>query len=223
MNGTKDSFAHSRRYDLAFAIPLAVFFAFACAGDIIEIVHAWPAAHGNGAVLPIVNRAAAFVFYAMQLTFCLTRRLPVAKSDGFGPRAAAMLGANFNFALLLLPLVALSGSWALLSATLTIGGTLASIAVLFHLGRSFSIFPEGRRLVTHGPYRLIRHPLYLAEIISMLGIMLQFKQPWAALIVLVTIGFQFRRMAYEEDVLVQSFPAYAAYRRVTARLIPGLY
>jgi protein-S-isoprenylcysteine O-methyltransferase Ste14 len=223
VNGNIGRFAHSRRYDLAFAIPLAVVFAFSCAGNIINIARAWPRAHDSGAVLEIVNQAAAIVFYAMQLILCLTRRLPLRKTEGVWPRATAMLGANFNFALLLLPRLPLSGIWALSSAALTIGGTLASITVLFYLGRSFSIFPEGRGLVTRGPYRFIRHPLYVAEIVSMLGIMLQFKQPWSALIVFVSIVFQFRRMTYEEDVLARSFADYDAYRRNTARLIPGLY
>lgn len=223
MNGSGGTFAHSRRYDLAFAIPLAILFAFACAGQIINIGRAWPGTHDTGAILAMINQATAMVFFAMQLILFLTRRLPLRKSQGVWPRATAILGANFNFALLLLPPMPLSGNCALLSAALTICGTLASIAVLFYLGRSFSIFPEGRGLVTRGPYRLIRHPLYLAEIVSMLGIMLQFKLPWSALIVFISIIFQFRRMTYEEDVLAQSFPDYDAYRRNTARLFPGLY
>ena len=216
-------FAHSRRYDLAFAIPLAILFAFVCGGEVIGIARALPGARGTIAFMSILNQAATLVFFAMQLVLCLTRRLPLRKSEGFWPQATAILGANFNFALLRLPRVALSGVWTALSAVLTVGGTFAAIAVLLYLGRSFSIFPEGRGLVTRGPYRLARHPLYLAEIVSTLGIMLQFRQPWAALIALVTIFFQVRRMGYEEKILLRTFPAYDAYRRVTARLIPGLY
>ncbi len=82
---------------------------------------------------------------------------------------------------------------------------------------------ESRRLVTDGPYAIIRHPLYLAELIAILGAFIQFASPWAALIVLVQVGFQVQRMRNEESVLSLTFPDYAAYKERTARLIPGLW
>jgi protein-S-isoprenylcysteine O-methyltransferase Ste14 len=60
----------------------------------------------------------------------------------------------------------------------------SSIYVSCWLGRSFSIFPEGRELVTHGPFSVVRHPLYLTEQIAALGTMLQFNQPWSLLLAL---------------------------------------
>ena len=52
---------------------------------------------------------------------------------------------------------------------LTIIGLLASVYVLFFLGRAFSIMPEARTLVASGPYTIVRHPLYLTEEIAMIG------------------------------------------------------
>ena len=51
-------------------------------------------------------------------------------------------------------------------------GTLASVYCLYYLGRSFSIMACARELVTHGPYGVIRHPLYVAEAITVLGIII---------------------------------------------------
>jgi protein-S-isoprenylcysteine O-methyltransferase Ste14 len=82
---------------------------------------------------------------------------------------------------------------------------------------------EARRLVTSGPYRFVRHPLYLAEELSVIGLFLQFASLWTAALFAVQIAFQLRRMHNEENVLTASFPEYAAYRRRTARLIPGIY
>jgi protein-S-isoprenylcysteine O-methyltransferase Ste14 len=48
------------------------------------------------------------------------------------------------------------------------------VVVIFHLGRSFSVVPQARGLVRGGPYSFVRHPLYLAEEIALLGILLQF-------------------------------------------------
>ena len=96
-----------------------------------------------------------------------------------------------------------------------------SFAVLHWLGRAFSIMPEARRLVTHGPYRLIRHPLYLCEEIAVIGIFIQVVSPLAAALLILHAGFQFQRMLNEEKVLSATFPDYEDYARQTPRLIPA--
>jgi protein-S-isoprenylcysteine O-methyltransferase Ste14 len=153
----------------------------------------------------------------------LFRSLPVRKSAGLLPRAVAIVGANFNFALLLLPEARIGETWNTISAALILAGTAGATVVLIWLGRAFSIFPEARQLIAHGPYRVVRHPLYLAEIVATIGITLRYRQPWAILVALVAIGLQLRRMAFEEDILTDAFPGYAVYARHTARLVPGLY
>jgi protein-S-isoprenylcysteine O-methyltransferase Ste14 len=91
------------------------------------------------------------------------------------------------------------------------------------LGRSISLVPEARRLVTKGPYALIRHPLYLGEMVAISGIALQHLSVWALLLLCLAWAFQFQRMKYEERVLSQSFPEYEDYMAKTARLVPGVY
>ncbi len=221
--GRPDGFAHSRAYDLVFAAPFATVYAFAVVGNVILIGRQWDGAASWAQTLTILDEAAMLVFFGLQAVLFLVRRLPVAKSYGFAPRAVAAIGSNLNFALLLLPRVALGPFWLAISSALVIVGTAGAIAILFWLGRAFSIFPEARNFVASGPYRFVRHPLYLAEIVGTLGIMLGFRQPWALLIALATIGFQLRRMTVEEQVLGRIYPAYDAYSRTTPRLIPGLY
>jgi protein-S-isoprenylcysteine O-methyltransferase Ste14 len=109
------------------------------------------------------------------------------------------------------------------SALLTGVGTLAELFILAWLGRSFSLLPEARALVMRGPYRTIRHPLYLSGLVIALGAMLQFKQPWALFLVLFTFALQIARMRYEEQVLGRAFPDYADYKARSWRLVPGLY
>ena len=214
-------FAHSRSYDLVFAAPVALLYALVVAGNAIKIAHQWA---GAATVwLTIADEIAMLLFFGLQACLFLVRRLPVAKKEDVWPRAVALLGANFNLTLLLLPHVALGPTWSAISLALTTGGTLASVAVLAWLGRGFAVFPEARAFVDQGPYRLVRHPLYLTEMVSMLGIMIGFRQPWAAMIVAAAIALQLRRMAFEEDLLGQAYPGYDAYRRKTARLIPGVY
>ncbi len=83
--------------------------------------------------------------------------------------------------------------------------------------------PEARRLVTGGPYRFLRHPVYLFEETAVIGLVLPYASVWALLWLLIHLGFQFQRMKNEERVLSSAFPEYADYARRPPRLIPGLY
>jgi apolipoprotein N-acyltransferase len=97
-----------------------------------------------------------------------------------------------------------------------------SALVLWRLGKSFSILPEARKLVTGGPYAYVRHPLYSVEIITILGTALQFAAPWSWIIAVIVVVLLWIRSHFEEQVLEQTFPEYAAYRARTKRFIPGV-
>jgi protein-S-isoprenylcysteine O-methyltransferase Ste14 len=98
------------------------------------------------------------------------------------------------------------------------------LAILLHLGKSFSIMAEARTLVTGGPYAIVRHPLYVAEAIATVGVLVGFFS-WAAVaIVIVQFACQIQRMRNEEAVLLGTFPVdYARYMARTKRLIPGVW
>ncbi len=102
-------------------------------------------------------------------------------------------------------------------------GMAASTWVVAALGRSFSLLPQARGLVTSGPYAVVRHPLYVAELIAALGVALQFQQPYALAIFAVTVCLLLPRARFEEDVLNATFPEYGAYQKRTARALPGLW
>ena len=91
------------------------------------------------------------------------------------------------------------------------------------LGRSLSILPQARKLVTGGPYRFVRHPLYLAEFVALFGLAWQFALPWSLLLWCLAAAAQFPRMYFEEQVLSETFPEYRSYAAQTARLLPGVY
>jgi protein-S-isoprenylcysteine O-methyltransferase Ste14 len=98
-----------------------------------------------------------------------------------------------------------------------------SFASLLSLGRLFGVRPALRGLATKGPYRVIRHPMYLAYMVSDFGYNLEEWNWGTALMVLVGWVALVYRIFAEERILAHD-PGWAAYAaRVRSRLIPGLW
>jgi protein-S-isoprenylcysteine O-methyltransferase Ste14 len=80
--------------------------------------------------------------------------------------------------------------------------------------------PTAGGLVTRGPYRWLRHPIYAAVLYFCWAAALDYRTPAAfGAAALVTIG-AFARMFMEERLLVGMYPEYRAYAARTARVIP---
>jgi protein-S-isoprenylcysteine O-methyltransferase Ste14 len=110
------------------------------------------------------------------------------------------------------------------------GGVLVGIAVvifvwsLLLLRRSLTIYPaplSDAELVLRGPYRLVRHPIYLAVILGTIGLGLAALSPFALVAALVFVPFFMAKSGHEEDLLIETYPEYREYRStVPYRLIP---
>ena len=98
-----------------------------------------------------------------------------------------------------------------------------SLLSLLTLGRLFGIRPALRGLVTSGPYRFVRHPMYLSYILADIGYNLQEWNFVTLLLVLVGWMSLVYRIHAEERVISQhpEWPAYAV--SVRYRLFPGLW
>ncbi|MDH3444320.1 MAG: isoprenylcysteine carboxylmethyltransferase family protein, partial [Deltaproteobacteria bacterium] len=93
---------------------------------------------------------------------------------------------------------------------------------VWHLRDSISIMAEARRIVVSGPYCYLRHPLYLGEIVTLLGACLLIGT-WIALLFWVVISAsQITRARIEENKLSRVLPDYESYRRKTPFILPGL-
>jgi protein-S-isoprenylcysteine O-methyltransferase Ste14 len=174
-------------------------------------------------VIHIAMRLSTIASMLLLAAAVFFRTRPSAKANGWEPRLSALAGTFLLFVLAIFPRHDLFPSLEIASTLLTMIGNVGALVVLSQLGRSFSIMAETRQLVTIGPYRFVRHPLYLAEEIAIVGIFIQFASVWTALILAAQIGFQLRRIHNEELVLTASFPEYAVYSQTVARLIPGVY
>ncbi len=110
-------------------------------------------------------------------------------------------------------------------AGLTIGlfGALFSIWAIAHLRASFGLRTAVRELVTSGPYRRIRHPLYFGEIIHIFGVAVLAATPAALCLFVVAVALQAVRAKIEERKFLASVPEYAEFQRNTGFLWPKLF
>ena len=225
-NARLTSFRDTKLFDFLAALPLILWFAQSAMQMRPNLTRT------GGAVLAgEADLLTGLLFFSLlfSILFCLLsvyllviRDKPVLRSQGILPRLAALAGTFLGVGMLRLPVADLPLALQALAFFLTGFGSAASMLVLWRLGKSFSIMPEARKLVTSGPYAYARHPLYAAEIITALGMSPQYQQPWAILMGGGVIVLQVTRSLYEERVLVQAFPEYEAYRARTKRFIPGV-
>lgn len=154
-------------------------------------------------------------------------RFSLERSAPMGHRllACACMALPLSFALPLhlglpgarIEVVTQAGYWVAAS------GAVAAIACVLSMGRSYGLVPSRRRIVTHGPYRLVRHPIFTSYAVMLLGYLMVSFSFWALGLALATIAGLYVRTALEERVLRDDDGQYQEYsRKVRFRFIPWL-
>ena len=107
-----------------------------------------------------------------------------------------------------------------------IGFIVAAWAIIEMRKSKINIAPTPRKnaiLVTSGPYKLVRHPMYLSLILSLTPIMISYYNQTTIIIFAVFAINLILKMLFEESLLKKHFNAYISYMKHSWRLFPYIY
>lgn len=173
-------------------------------------------------VIAMLGSCLAVAFYALVLWAYAHRSPARATSRHWPSHVAAVVATWLVFVFPLLPHGHHGQVVAATSDAFLLSGLAWSLWSLRTLGRSFSVLAQARAVVTSGPYRFVRHPLYFGEIVGAVGLALSVLSLWSVTAWGLLVGLQLYRSVHEERVLAATLPEYETYRSTTKRLLPGL-
>jgi protein-S-isoprenylcysteine O-methyltransferase Ste14 len=151
----------------------------------------------------------------------LSHILPLALAVGLFIRpgmAGPVLGA---------PILERAAGFDIAGALLVAAGLGFAVWARLHLAGNWSgtvTLKQDHELIRSGPYALVRHPIYTGLLLAAVGTVVAIDR-WSAAVALALMATAFlRKIAIEERLMAEAFgPAYAAYSRATARLVPYLW
>jgi protein-S-isoprenylcysteine O-methyltransferase Ste14 len=136
-------------------------------------------------------------------------------------------------ALLVVPGVDHRFGWSHMPGTIAVLGDLLLLAGWFGILGVFRAntyaaatiqVASGQRVISTGPYAIVRHPMYATAVLMLLGIPLALGSWWGVLVLIALLPALAWRLIDEERVLLRDLDGYDKYRRrVRYRLVPYLW
>jgi protein-S-isoprenylcysteine O-methyltransferase Ste14 len=114
-------------------------------------------------------------------------------------------------------------AWPVFAQWTFVLGTAITVTSMAWLGRSFAILPAVRRIVARGPYRWIRHPIYMGEFLLIAACVMAAPDELRLVGLGVAASLMVIRIRAEEEVLMGSMPYQDYVRGVAWRLVPGVW
>jgi len=165
----------------------------------------------------------------------LERRMKGGPTAESRPRQRwSMLGASIGFvALLVVPALDRRWGWSHVPSAIVALGDLMLVAGFVFIGRVYREntyaaatveVVRDQRVVSTGPYAVVRHPMYAGGLVYLLGTALALGSYWGLLAIGFSLPFLIARLLDEERLLASELPGYVEYMtRVRSRLVPGIW
>ena len=106
------------------------------------------------------------------------------------------------------------------------GILLGVMSILFMRFDNLRIFPEPKkdiRLVTAGPYKILRHPMYTSVLFLSASFIAESQSVFPYIFWFILLGVLMAKIRIEERLLPKYFPEYSEYQKRTWKLIPYLF
>ena len=137
-------------------------------------------------------------------------------------RTLAATGGMLILPVFMRPTAMATGVLATTGLIFELFGVVLTQVARVYMGRSFGILPANRGIVSKGPFRSVRHPIYFGWLILSLGYAMSFASERNILLIAMTLPFMVWRIGLEE-VHLSADPEYLQYmKQVRYRLWPGV-
>ena len=111
----------------------------------------------------------------------------------------------------------------IIEAIATLIGVWAVLAMKLHTVTVLPSVKQGGQLCTTGPYRVIRHPMYTAVLLLLLGLLFNNYSHTGLVVFFIVLVDLIVKMNVEEKILLAHYTDYKNYMTKTKRIIPFLY
>lgn len=216
----------SKIYDWAMRCPVMVYCSYILFRDVAAFCHQVQQNpvlfehFDGGAVVAMLARISQWMFVILLSIQPLFRLRAIAKSEEILPRLVALIAVCVPLMFMQLDRAPPDLAFNVLAVILSLIANVMLLVTVSFLGRSLSVMPEARRLVQSGPYGIVRHPLYLWEMLASIAVALQYRSLAALVLLVLTLVLQVARAKWEEGVLARTFVDFAGYRSRTSFMIP---
>ena len=180
----------------------------------------------------MLSIAAIFVYLAKNDPDLLARRVKTAEKTKTQKIIRFLVNVTFTV-VIVASVLDHRFAWSAISLRVVlVGDTLVVLGMLI----IFLVFREntftaqtveveaGQKVISTGPYALVRHPMYVGGLVFILGIPLSLGSWWGLFIVVLFTPVIVWRILDEEKLLAKDLPGYAEYRnRVKYRLVPSVW
>jgi protein-S-isoprenylcysteine O-methyltransferase Ste14 len=157
---------------------------------------------------------------AIMAVMCFARFAP--RSSTVNLRTLAASGVMLILPCLMRPTNPSAGALATIGLTFELFGVVLTQVARVYMGRSFGILPANRGIVSKGPFRFVRHPVYFGWLVLSIGYAMSYVNARNVLLIVVTLPFMVWRID-QEETLLSADRAYRRYMgRVPYRLWPGV-